>query len=127
MDFTFSKNLKTYICQARGPGSLNSRSGSGRSGSGSEIFERLPDSGLQGEEGSGSEDSSVYRSGQQLCHAGHCRVVCSQLDSLDRGKRGQQGRRLNGEAGRGARPGHQAKHRKHKGDTLERCLLFRQS
>ena len=52
------------------PGSsLNSRSGSGRSGSGSEIFDRLPDSGLHcGEDGSGSEDSDVY----------------SQLDSLDR-------------------------------------------
>ena len=54
----------------RGPSSLNSRSGSGRSGSGSEIFERLPDSGLHGDEldSPGSEDSDVY----------------SQIDSLDR-------------------------------------------
>ena len=44
----------------RGPSILNSRSGSGRSGSGSEIFDRLPDSGLHcGDEGSGSENSDV--------------------------------------------------------------------
>ena len=41
-----------------------------RSGSGSEIFDRLPDSGLHGDEldSPGSEDSDVY----------------SQIDSLDR-------------------------------------------
>ena len=61
----------------RGHSSLNSRSGSGRSGSGSEIFDRgLPDSGLQcGDDGGSSDDSDD---------------VYSQLDSLDRHKRGQQ-------------------------------------
>ena len=71
----------------RGPSSLNSRSGSGRSGSGSEIFDRLPDSGLHcGDEGSGSEDSDVY----------------SQLDSLDRHKRAGAGqvKRANGDLAR---------------------------
>ena len=69
----------------RGPSSLNSRSGSGRSGSGSEIFDRLPDSGLHiGECGSGS-DSDVY----------------SQLDSLDRQKLGGPAvRRVNGDLSR---------------------------
>lgn len=56
----------------RGPSSLNSRSGSGRSGSGSEIFDRLPDSGLHGDDGGSSEESDD---------------VYSQLDSLDRHKR----------------------------------------
>ena len=61
------------------------RSGSGRSGSGSEIFDRLPDSGLHiGELGSGS-DSDVY----------------SQLDSLDRQKLGGPAvRRVNGDLSR---------------------------
>ena len=69
----------------RGPSSLNSRSGSGRSGSGSEIFDRLPDSGLHiGDLGSGS-DSDVY----------------SQLDSLDRQKLGGPAvRRVNGDLSR---------------------------
>lgn len=75
---------RTDSYHIRGPSSLNSRSGSGRSGSGSEIFDRLPDSGLHcGEEGSGSEDSDVY----------------SQLDSLDRHKRGQV-KRANGDLAR---------------------------
>merc|ERR1719342_1558493 len=85
----------------RGPSSLNSRSGSGRSGSGSEIFDRLPDSGLHcGEDGSGSEDSDVY----------------SQLDSLDRHQRHQRppggqlrrDRQVNGDLARlkpGTQPG----------------------
>ena len=78
-----SRNIFSY--HVRGPSSLNSRSGSGRSGSGSEIFERLPDSGLHiGELGSGS-DSDVY----------------SQLDSLDRQKLGGPAvRRVNGDLSR---------------------------
>jgi len=75
----------------RGPSSLNSRSGSGRSGSGSEIFDRLPDSGLHcGDDGSGSEDSDVY----------------SQLDSLDRHKLAPGARRPNGDMAR-IKTGHQ--------------------
>ena len=75
----------------RGPSSLNSRSGSGRSGSGSEIFDRLPDSGLHcGDEGSGSEDSDVY----------------SQMDSLDRHKRAGPGKRANGDLARLKSGGH---------------------
>ena len=85
----------------RGPSSLNSRSGSGRSGSGSEIFDRLPDSGLHNDEdGSGSDDSDVY----------------SQLDSLDRHQRHQRppggqlrrDRQVNGDLARlkpGTQPG----------------------
>jgi len=88
----------------RGPSSLNSRSGSGRSGSGSEIFDRLPDSGLHGDEldSPGSEDSDVY----------------SQIDSLDRhpGGQAQPSRRSNGE-GRPLKPGQQLRPRNkpHKG------------
>ena len=64
--------IDSYHIRDRGPSSLNSRSGSGRSGSGSEIFDRLPDSGLHGDEldGRNSDDSDVY----------------SQIDSLDRQK-----------------------------------------
>ena len=71
----------------RGPSSLNSRSGSGRSESGSEIFDWLPDSGLHcGDEGSGSEDSDMY----------------SQLYSLDSHKRAGAGqvKRANGDLAR---------------------------
>merc|ERR1719278_2075681 len=89
----------------RGPSSLNSRSGSGRSGSGSEIFDRLPDSGLHGDEldSPGSEDSDVY----------------SQIDSLDRhppGGQAQPSRRSNGE-GRPLKAGQQLRPRNkpHKG------------
>merc|ERR1719402_1774656 len=60
--------IDSYI--RAGPPSLNSRSGSGRSGSGSEIYERLPDSGSHGDEieVTGSDDSDMY----------------SHVDSLDR-------------------------------------------
>ena len=83
----------------RGPSSLNSRSGSGRSGSGSEIFDRLPDSGLHiGDLGSGS-DSDVY----------------SQLDSLDRQKLGGPAvRRVNGDLSR-ERERHQHSQHSHSG------------
>jgi len=60
--------IDSYI--RAGPPSLNSRSGSGRSESGSEIYERLPDSGSHGDEleVTASDDSDVY----------------SHVDSLDR-------------------------------------------
>ena len=54
--------IDSYHIRDRGPSSLNSRSGSGRSGSISEIFDEL--------DGSNSDDSDVY----------------SQIDSLDRQK-----------------------------------------
>ena len=75
----------------RGPSSLNSRSGSGRSGSGSEIFDRLPDSGLHGDDGGSSEESDD---------------VYSQLDSLDRHKRGEVRRQPGRGQGLRPRPGH---------------------
>jgi len=86
----------------RGPSSLNSRSGSGRSGSGSEIFDRLPDSGLHGEEldSPGSEDSDVY----------------SQIDSLDRHPGGPQpARRANGDGRPLKTPGQLKPRKPHKG------------
>ncbi|XP_023343064.1 rho GTPase-activating protein 190 isoform X13 [Eurytemora carolleeae] len=81
----------------KGPGSLNSRSGSGRSGSGrsgsgSEIYERLPDSGSHGDLVSGSEDSDIY----------------SQMDSLDRqgggGGHKHRSSKQNGKHGAGGKP-----------------------
>jgi len=92
--------IDSYHVRDRGPSSLNSRSGSGRSGSGSEIFDRLPDSGLHGDEldASNSDDSDVY----------------SQIDSLDRQKKGPQVRRLNGDISRQQIKASQLKSRKNK-------------
>eukprot|EP00092_Neocalanus_flemingeri_P007704 GFUD01008320.1.p1 GENE.GFUD01008320.1~~GFUD01008320.1.p1 ORF type:complete len:1742 (+),score=284.79 GFUD01008320.1:752-5977(+) len=92
--------IDSYHIRDRGPSSLNSRSGSGRSGSGSEIFDRLPDSGLHGDEldASNSDDSDVY----------------SQIDSLDRQKKGPQVRRLNGDVNRQQIKASQLKSRKNK-------------
>jgi len=99
--------IDSYHIRDRGPSSLNSRSGSGRSGSGSEIFDRLPDSGLHGDEmdGSNSDDSDVY----------------SQIDSLDRQKKGPQVRRLNGDVNRHQVKTSQLKSRKNKGSAPPEC------
>eukprot|EP00092_Neocalanus_flemingeri_P019784 GFUD01021428.1.p1 GENE.GFUD01021428.1~~GFUD01021428.1.p1 ORF type:complete len:1709 (-),score=293.62 GFUD01021428.1:1056-6182(-) len=99
--------IDSYHIRDRGPSSLNSRSGSGRSGSGSEIFDRLPDSGLHGDEldASNSDDSDVY----------------SQIDSLDRQKKGPQVRRLNGDVNRQQIKASQLKSRKNKGSAPPEC------